>query len=356
MNNKSPNLNRLVGMVGATTLLLTVSSSNSDCYWNDFSQPHLTNSVSNRLHHMIYSSINIDRQDHPEPNDKKSLFYSVSVPLMSIRKYIQRFVFYSKAAPLHFAHALVLIGRIGMSEPFLKACTHNIHRLFTAAIAIAIEVTNAMEPLDMEHIRKVGGVSTVTELRRLIQAFKHYIKQELTVSQSDIQLEFCRLAPLRFHNSDSETVSFISASSASQVTTGKEQSRGSPDDNNPLEIDISSNIVRPAVGIAATPKMSHETTTMEVVQRLQVNSFPLNFIPPKDDRKHARDAWSQVKKPIQKQRSKGGIKKEESNPMRCETGKLFFTNNCNSPTCTDMSISTQSYRRRKCTEPRGPDF
>lgn len=340
-NNKSPNLNRLVGMLGATTLLLTVSASHPKNCWNEFSQPHLTNSVSNRLHHMIYSSLHINRQNHPSPNDKKSLFYSVSIPVMSLQKYIQRFVFYSKAAPLHFVHAIVLIGRIGMSEPCLKACTHNIHRLFTVAIAIAIEMTIVKESLDMEHIRKVGGISTVMEFKRLIQAFKHYIKQDLTVSQNELELEFSRLAPLRFHNSDDETISFISASTASQITTDKEQSTMSPAGNSPVEIDISNNQLRPAVEITLAPKLSHETGTLEAVQRLQVNNFPLNFNPPKDDRKDARDAWARVKKPIQKQKSKCGFKKEENNRKRYELSKLLSTDTSNSPSCIERSISAK---------------
>lgn len=336
-NTKSPNFNRLVGMVGATTLLLTVSSSDPDLLWNEFSRSHITNSVSNRLHHIMYSSPNNNLDNHPKPNDKKSLFYSISIPAMSLRKYIQRFVSYSKAVPVHFAHAILLIGRIGVFEPCLNACLHNIHRLFTVAIAIAMEMTNGNESLDMENIRKVGGISSSSELKVLIQAFKHYVKHKVEVSRSELEQEFSKLAPLRFYNSDGQTVSFISSMTTPQIDTGKETTGTPSIDNCPVEIDISDNPLQRTADTTRTVIVSHETTTLEVAERHRVNNCPIYFNSPNKGQRYARDDYTQLEHPIQKQKSKKGFRRGRNLREICNLSNLLSVDISESVNCAEKS-------------------
>lgn len=161
---------------------------------NGYTSEQLTTSLTNVLEREIYSFQEKKRTKMPSGSNLMARFFSVHAPTITLRDYINRFVTYLKCSRIHYLMALNYVERIGQKHIELVLSNLNVHRLFTAAMGVAIQQNCVM---DEENCRKVSGLPSVRELRKTIDAFVLFIDRDTSISEHDVGRFFRKMDSMK---------------------------------------------------------------------------------------------------------------------------------------------------------------
>lgn len=146
---------------------------------DDFSDSELINSMNIHFHRQFATS----KTTFPDRRDRKSLFFSSEEPTILFPSYLRRSVKYGNCYRFHFLKAIELLRRIGEVNG-LALNPINFHRLYISALTIAIEQSQFV---DDELMARIGGVPSLTEMRKLKECFKEHLGSNTNVSFNDME-------------------------------------------------------------------------------------------------------------------------------------------------------------------------
>lgn len=161
---------------------------------NGYTSEQLITSITNVLEREIYSFQDKKITNMPSDSNLMARFFSVNLPTIVLRDYINRFVKYLKCSRIHFLIALIYIERIAQKHIELALSNLNVHRIFTAAMGVAIQQDSVM---DEENCRKVSGLHSVRELRKTMDSFLLFIDRDTSVSQQDASRLFTKMDSMK---------------------------------------------------------------------------------------------------------------------------------------------------------------
>ena len=127
---------------------------------------------------IIENETNIEKTNYDE---LLSAFLSKKPPVISINKYLHRFMKYSKLEPSTILIALIYIDRI-CEVSNLQLNSYNIHRLLLACLVISIKY-NEDDYYSNEYYAKVGGIS-LKELNVLEYTILIFLNFELFIDEA----------------------------------------------------------------------------------------------------------------------------------------------------------------------------
>lgn len=161
----------------ATTIVFSIST--LFVYLNGLSSNHSTQTYTHYLLGHIddtmkaaadgcFSKMSSGMGNVPAQHDLQSLFFSVTVPTLGLDKYVRRFVIYGKYSSFQFGTAFTLMNRIANHRPLLRLSLHNVHRLLTACMCIAITYYDKDGEYDVNNgtVQGEGNISQAWKKRK----------------------------------------------------------------------------------------------------------------------------------------------------------------------------------------------
>ncbi len=118
----------------------------------------------------------------PDPQDLISVFFSVTVPEISVSSYLNRWQLYSKCSPSTFIYALIYLRRVEEADCRLTITAYTMHRLLTTSILVAAKFLEEAWHSNAFYGR-VGGMGSVQEMNRLELVFLRLLKFRTYVPQ-----------------------------------------------------------------------------------------------------------------------------------------------------------------------------
>ncbi len=129
----------------------------------------------------------------PDPQDPISVFFSVTVPEISVSSYLNRWQLYSKCSPSTIIYAVIYLRRVEEADCRLAITGYTMHRLLTASILVAVKFLEEVW-YSNAHYGRVGGMGSVQEINRLELEFLRLLNYRAYVSQK----EFAEMVELGF--------------------------------------------------------------------------------------------------------------------------------------------------------------
>ncbi len=122
----------------------------------------------------------------PDPQDPISVFFSVTVPEISVSAYLNRLQLYSKCSPATFVCALIYLRRVEEADCRLAITAYTMHRLLTASILVAVKFLEEAWHSNAFYGR-VGGMGSVEEMNRLELMFLRLLNFRTYVPQYEFE-------------------------------------------------------------------------------------------------------------------------------------------------------------------------
>ena len=151
------------------------NSKNDDSENIDHAKKEMLKSIATLLQEIV------DEQGEKKEN-KKSIFTSRNVPGISIEKYLERLIRYTKLETATLISVLIYIDRICEMNK-LQITKYSVHRLLLSAVVMSIKI-NEDDFYSNAYYSKVGGI-TLSEINTLEDEFLTLIDFKLWI---DIKL------------------------------------------------------------------------------------------------------------------------------------------------------------------------
>lgn len=119
----------------------------------------------------------------PPVSRKESQFYSMEIPSISLRHYLQRLERYAGCSHATFVAMIELLDRVAKRNKFLIPNSFNVHRLLTASLSIVSKLLDDRR-YSNKHYAAVGGVPSAAELFRLETTFLGFIDSNLWITEA----------------------------------------------------------------------------------------------------------------------------------------------------------------------------
>lgn len=178
---------------------------------------------------VIHSSRANARPIIHESDDPVSAFFGVSRPPISPHDYIRRLVLYSHSSRATLIIMLVYVQRIAKSEPRLRLCDLNMHRLLITALTLACKLMDD-RCFSNAHYARVGGVPSSEEMTTLEILMMRFMEHKLFVEEKEYEDMFNLLQQLPDKPDDPDdreylpNMSFITTSESHEVQTNDQAS------------------------------------------------------------------------------------------------------------------------------------
>ncbi len=102
----------------------------------------------------------------PDSHDPICMFFSETVPEISVSSYLKRLQLYSECSPSTFIHALIYLRRVEEADYRLAITPYTMHRLLDASILVAVKFLEEACHSNAYYSR-VGGMGSVQEMNLL---------------------------------------------------------------------------------------------------------------------------------------------------------------------------------------------
>lgn len=131
--------------------------------------------------------IPINAVAHPQPGERRAIFWGSAVPNMSVQDYVSRLISYTHCSPSVFIVALVYMDRVTQKRPFEASLNLlTLHRLLISAVTLATAFLDD-RTYSINHYARVGGVPSKSEMIRLEITFLDYLGHDLHVTHTPYQ-------------------------------------------------------------------------------------------------------------------------------------------------------------------------
>lgn len=255
---------------------------NEDGYLEHFSREDLIRVIALHIDRLTRCDLSAPHRSNP-----LSVFFSVSLPPISILGYIRRIVTRTHCSPSVFIVALIYLERIAHRHDELALSHFNLHRLFIAAVTLAVKKLDD-HTFSNAYYAKVGALPSREVLIHLEVAFMQHVDYDLHVTYPPYVEMINRLDALltsvRENNADVLGMSLIPYSTSPVKRTGKRMS---------TRLEHKSQSERSALTSSSIQRQNHNGKKRTITERnaiSQRSGFPSSSSPSSGEKRRRIDA------------------------------------------------------------------